>query len=379
MRVTFYCGENFLPWGPASLYSGIGGSEEAVIHMAGQLARLGCDVTVYGDPPPDSCGVKDGVRWLPYTAFAAQSPGDVFIAWRGVELVRFGAGWRQVYHWLHNRQEAPYPTDAAASIDRLLLVSRHHGTDRGFENLDPRKIHYTSNGLSPAFLRPAGNNEPDRAIYASCPARGLLQVLEMWPAIRRAVPTATLDVYNGFTEVYEAMARWYPGLLAIKAAVIRLLDQKGVTFLGMVGQDRLADGFARAGVWVYPTESPETSCITAMKALAMGCLPVTSGYAALAETLGGRDLGPVHQTKRITDSRWRLWMFRRRVIDAMKRGGTPELMAKRLAWSAWARDAYSWARIAGDWLALFRDVEREKHDGRTAVELAAAGAGAGRP
>ena len=376
MRVVFYCGKNFLPWGPASLYSGIGGSEEAAIHMAVQLARLGCDVSVYGDPPPGSSGLQNGVRWLPYQAFAAESPGDVFIAWRGAEFVRFGEGWRQVHHWLHNRQETPYPADAAARIDRLLLVSRHHGTDRGFETLDRRKIYYTSNGLDPAFLRPAGRNEPDRAIYASCPARGLLQVLEMWPRIRRSVPTATLDVYHGFNEVYHAMAGWYPGLLTVKAAVLELLDQKGVTFHGMVGQDRLADGFARAGVWVYPTETPETSCITAMKALAMGCLPVTSGYGALGETLGGRDLGPVHPTKPISTSTWRRWMFRRRVIEAMKRGGSPELTGKRLAWSQWARERYSWADIAGDWLALFRDVERQKRGGGPVVELSAAGAGA---
>jgi glycosyltransferase involved in cell wall biosynthesis len=347
--------------------------------MAVQLARLGCDVSVYGDPPPGSAGLQDGVCWLPYRAFAAEPPGDVFIAWRVAEFVRIGDGWRQVYHWLHNRQETPYPANAAARIDRLLLVSRHHGTDRGFAALDRRKIYYTSNGLAPEFLRPAGGNEPDRAIYASCPARGLLQVLEMWPYIRRSVPTARLDVYHGFTEVYDAMAGWYPGLLALKAAVLERLDQKGVTFHGMVGQDRLADGFARAGVWVYPTETPETSCITAMKALAMGCLPVTSGFAALGETLGGRDLGPGHPTKPITGSTWRLWSFRRRVIAAMKRGGSPELMAKRLAWSRWARERYSWRDIAREWLALFRDVERQKDGGGPVVELPAAGAGAQLP
>ena len=107
----------------------------------------------------------------------------------------------------------------------------------------------------------------------------------------------------------------------------------------------------------------------------MGCLPVTSGYGALGETLGGRDLGPVHPTKPIGTSTWRRWKFRRRVIEAMQRGGSPELTAKRLAWSQWARERYSWADIAGDWLALFRDVERQKRGGPV-VELSAAGAGA---
>jgi glycosyltransferase involved in cell wall biosynthesis len=360
MRVALYCGENIQQWGPSSLYSGIGGSEEAAIHMAAHLARLGCEVTVYGGPLPGAPVVHNGVRWVSHTAVGGDPPGDVFIAWRSAEFVDFGAGWRQVYHWLHNRQEFMYPAETAARVDRVLVVSKHHATDAGFEAIDPRKIYCTSNGLDAEFLRPAGRNEPHRAIYASCPARGLLTVLEMWPQIRRAVPTATLDVFYGFTDVYEAMSRYYPGLVSIKYAVLQLLDQKGVTFHGMVGQDRLADGFARAGVWVYPTECAETSCITAMKALAMGCLPVTSGYAVLPETLGGRDLGPVHATRLITGSRRRLWSFRRRVIAAMKRGGRADVIATRLAWSQWARERYCWARIARDWLTLFHDVDVEK-------------------
>jgi protein O-GlcNAc transferase len=371
MRIALYCGDNFVPWGPRSLYSGIGGSEEAAIHMARELAHLGCDLTVYGKPLPGSAGKQDGVRWLDYQSFANERPGDIFIAWRHAEYVALGAGWTQVYHWLHNRQDLPYPAGVAAQVDRVLLVSQHHGSDPGWAALDRRKIYYTSNGLDPAFLREPGHNQPERAIYASCPARGLLLVLDMWPHIQRAVPTAKLDVYNGFTPVYEAMAQYYPGLLEIKAAVLARLDQDGVTFHGMVGQDRLAEGFAKAGVWVYPTDCPETSCITAIKALAMGCLPVTSGYAALSETLGGRDFGPVDPDRPIGASKWRMWKFRRRVIKLMKRGASPALMAKRLAWSEWARQRYSWKDIAADWLALFREVEREKSRTAPAPQLAA--------
>jgi len=356
MRVAIYCGRNLMPWGPESLYSGIGGSEEAVIHMARCLGTLGCEVTVYAE----SDTVDAGVRWVHHRHFEDAPPGDVFIAWRMAEHVRHGAGWRQVYHWLHNRQDDPYPPELAARVDRVLLVSRHHGTDPGFAGLDRGKLHHGANGLDPLFLQDPGNNEPDRAIYASCPARGLLHVLRMWPAIRRAVPSAKLDVYHGFTPVYDAMAVLYPGLVQIRDEVTRRLDQEGVTVHGFVGHDRLACGFARAGVWLYPTETRETSCITAMKALAMGCLPVTSGYAALSETLAGRDLGPRSATRPIGASRWRLWRFRRRAIWAMRHGGSAQMTARRLEWARWARRRYSWSDSARDWLALFRRVQREK-------------------
>jgi hypothetical protein len=39
---------------------------------------------------------------------------------------------------------------------------------------------------------------------------------------------------------------------------------------GMVDQRTLAAAFASAGWWLYPTSFEETSCITAMKAQALG-------------------------------------------------------------------------------------------------------------
>jgi glycosyltransferase involved in cell wall biosynthesis len=367
MRVAIYCGVNLMPWGPESLFTGIGGSEEAAILMARELARQGCEVSVYANLTSEGHGVHAGVRWLPWQAFSEQPPGDVFIAWRHPEFAELAGGWRQVHHWLHNRQEYIYPSHVTPRLDRILLLSRDHGRDPGFSDPERAKFHYTSNGLDPQFLRDAGRNEPDRAIYASCPARGLLEVLDMWPRIKRAVPAAKLDVYNGFTRVYEVMTEYYPGLAGMKAAILRKLDQDGVTFHGMVGQDRLAEGFARAGVWLYPTTCRETSPITAMKALAMGCLPVTSGIGVLGETLGGRDLGPVDPDRLITKSRRRLWMFRRRVIQAMKQGASPELMARRMEWSRWARERYSWSAIAREWMELFREIARDKQrDARVA-------------
>jgi len=362
--IAFYCGDSVEPWGPDSLRRGIGGSEEALIHITRHLHALGWRVDVYANPPRDERGCRDGVHWHHHESFPRDRPGAIFVAWRDAAFAAHGRGWRQVHHWVHNRQDWPYPADIADAVDRILVVSRHHATDEGFEDVDPRKIHCTMNGLDDAYLVPAGRNEPRRAIYASCPARGLITLLEMWPAILREVPDAWLDVYNGFTAIYEDMARELPGLLYIKQRCLELLDQPRVRFHGMVGQHELSEAFARAGVWLYPTQTRETSCITAMKALAMGALPVTSGYAVLGETLGGHDLGPVHESRPITASRFRIWQYRRRVVWAMRHGAGEKLHARRLAGAEWARRTYSWRRIARDWCRLFEQVDVEKH-GRT--------------
>jgi hypothetical protein len=88
---------------------------------------------------------------------------------------------------------------------------------------------------------------------------------------------------------------------------------------------------------------------------------VTSGYAVLAETLGGRDLGPVHPRRKISRSRWRRWRFRRRVVWAMRNGASSALHARRLEGARWARQRYDWARIAGDWCRLFAEVDAERN------------------
>lgn len=358
--MTFYCGDNFDDWGPRSVETGIGGSEEAVICMARELAVLGCDVSVYCRLSPDSPERDRGVRWLPFQSFSDDEPGDVFIAWRRPEYLERGRKWRQRHQWLHDRWDFIYPDDAAAAVDRVLLVSHDQGTDPGLGRVPREKMHFTTNGIAAEFLRDPGANEPERAIYASCPARGLIDVLEMWPDIRRAVPAARLDVYYGFNGAYQAMADLYPFLDVIREKVMRLVEQPGVTYHGRVGHHELADAFARSGLWIYPTECPETSCITAMKALAMGCLPITSGRGALAETLDGHDLGPVDPKRAITKSRWRMWRFRRAVIRTMRNGRRPELMRKRFEWARWARERYAWSRVAREWLELFARVEREK-------------------
>ncbi len=41
-------------WDPDSISSGITGSEEAIIYMGQKLAKLGHQVTVFGNPPKDS-------------------------------------------------------------------------------------------------------------------------------------------------------------------------------------------------------------------------------------------------------------------------------------------------------------------------------------
>ena len=92
--VAFYCHEYgnawFPNWGPSNLGQGLGGSEEAVVHLSRELARLGFWVEVYADPTASDVGRDRGVGegsgggvvWYPYQAYDVSRPPDVFVAWR---------------------------------------------------------------------------------------------------------------------------------------------------------------------------------------------------------------------------------------------------------------------------------------------------------
>jgi hypothetical protein len=86
--ISIYCNnygdEWWANWGPNSLLSGIGGSEEGVIYMSRALASLGYWVEVYGIPREEDRGMDDfGVMWYHYSWYDALGSGpDVFIAWR---------------------------------------------------------------------------------------------------------------------------------------------------------------------------------------------------------------------------------------------------------------------------------------------------------
>ena len=164
-------------------------------------------------------------------------------------------------------------------------------------------------------------NSNDVFVYASAPNRGLEALLRQWPRIRAALPTATLEVYytalntssassstaaaSSDQSFYESsqhdenLRRMFPGLdpkvfEAWLATLRSLVQQPGVRALGTASHAVMARAYARAGYLLYPTNFPETGCITVMKAMASGAIPITTRYtgSVLYELTSRFDLGP---------------------------------------------------------------------------------------
>lgn len=81
--IVIFCGQGFEEWGPQTLEQGMGGSEEAIVYLAPELAKLGYDVTVFGEAE----GEYDGVSWKPWKEIDTRDIFNIFVAWRAPQYL----------------------------------------------------------------------------------------------------------------------------------------------------------------------------------------------------------------------------------------------------------------------------------------------------
>ena len=184
----------------------------------------------------------------------------------------------------------------------------------------------------------------------------------MWPIITGSVQSAQLHVYHGFPEGYglggapeDELAK----MRAFRARVDSLLGQAtGVHMHGMVNQTTLALAYSRASFWLYPTSMAETSCISAMKAMGNGAIPITSRLpnSGLVETVGEFDLAPppTRPVAKLETDREMLLAWAHSVIEAAPHAREGRLDDHRQKMKRWARDRYSWGAVARQWSGLFQ-------------------------
>src|SRR5687768_16441686 len=110
-------------------------------------------------------------------------------------------------------------------------------------------------------------------VYGSSYDRGLEHLLKMWPDIIKEVPEAKLRIFYGWV-LFDKMLSGNPASMAWKGKMEELMKQPGITHLGRISHGACEVEFQNAGIWAYPTHFGEISCITAMRAQALGAVPV---------------------------------------------------------------------------------------------------------
>ena len=278
---AFVCGNSVEKWGPLSVYDGIGGSEEAVCYLSEELNKLGHKVIVYGNI--DDQFIYNGVVWKHHSNLSDEEIGTA-IYWRSPALIEtHKVNADNHVLWLHDVPQHHWFTEAKVEMfDKILVLSEYHKTLLP-EYVSDDKVMISSNGVKQEqFVDIDVKRDPYRCIYTSSYDRGLENLLMIWGDIKKEEPKATLHIYYGWgnfekTRVSTLDTEW-------RNKMMKLMKQDGVYEHGRISQPELAIEMKKSGVFSYPCHFEEISCISAMKAQLAGCFPLTSDYAALAET-----------------------------------------------------------------------------------------------
>jgi glycosyltransferase involved in cell wall biosynthesis len=121
--------------------------------------------------------------------------------------------------------------------------------------------------------------------YFSSADRGLDTLLAMIPKIEERLGRKVTSCWAYGWNVYDKFHAKNPEKMKWKWQVIRQMNEVGMDAKGRLSHEELADLMRDTDVWAYPTAFEEIHCITALKAQAAGCRVVTSGLAALQETV----------------------------------------------------------------------------------------------
>ena len=303
--ILFYAGYSPAPWNHNSMLRGaLGGSERAVAHLSQELYRQGYTVYVSGGVLEDeeSVGVKYvGLSDLP--ELLRTTPFHTIVCSRYVSFLELYGGfasWHQFYVWAHDTHLLAYGCDLGDTmilekwsdhIDGCVCQTRWHADEyaRQYPTLQS-KIRVINNGIDAALFPAIGKKVRNRFIYTSRTERGLSRILDLWPDIIAAMPDATLVIstYVAFPcndderRIQARIAHLnqvHPGQKEGQEHCIR--------HLGQLSPSQLYAEMGAAEYWLYPTDWPETSCITAMEMLMSGVICLYYPVAGLTDTMGG--------------------------------------------------------------------------------------------
>jgi glycosyltransferase involved in cell wall biosynthesis len=306
--ILFYTGYSSVPWNYSGMTRGaLGGSEKAVAYLSLELLKLGYTVYVSGDVQPEEIALANNTQCsLKYVALPdlpellRTTALHTIICSRYVsflELYGSIASFHQFYIWAHDTHLLPYGcalSDTAivekwsARIDGCVCQTRWHADDyaRKYPALQS-KIRVINNGIDAAALGSHGKKVRNRFIYTSRTERGLSRILDLWPDIIAALPDATLVISTYVAFPCNDDER---RIQARIAELNQINNGDGVQCIRHLGQLNPAQLYAEMGAaeyWLYPTDWPETSCITAMEMLMSGVICLYYPVAGLTDTMGG--------------------------------------------------------------------------------------------
>lgn len=282
--LVYFCGFTEEMWTPETAKKkGIGGSEEAVIHLTKRFAKEGWNVTVY-----NNCGYKeqkfDGVTYKPYWMWNYRDKQDVTIIWRSARPLEYEINSAKVFLDLHDVIPAGELNEKRlGNVSKVFVKSKAHRIL--FPNVPDEKFVVVPNGIEWEKFQGDIERDPFLMINTSSPDRSLSALIDLFAEVKKRVPQAKMQWAYGWN-VWDVVHTSNPRAMEWRKEVEeKLAKVKDFEVLGRLGHDDIAELYQRAQVFAYPTAFYEIDCISARKAQAGGVFPIATDFAALNETV----------------------------------------------------------------------------------------------
>lgn len=351
--LVYYCGQNKHEWNPEMAKNkGIGGSEEAVINLSKQWKKSGWNVTVY-----NNCGheemICDGVTYKPFWEFNPKDKQDVVILWRNPRYAdeQYGINASKIYVDLHDVVgEGEFTESRLKRIDKIFVKTQFHRSL--FPNIPDEKFVVIPNGQDFHLFDQKVKKNLMMLVNTSSPDRSLDVLPELFKRVKEQVPEARLKWAYGW-EIFDNTFSHDEKRMAWKTKILKDMEEAGIENMGRLSQKECAKLYLEGNILAYPTEFAEIDCITVKKAQACGCMPITTDFGAMQESV--QHGVKVHSTK--TKDNWSAGFkmgfgiedekAKQEWIDAVvKQLKTP--MGDRKEMKKWAKK-FEWPLIAKSW------------------------------
>lgn len=280
--LVLYCGPTEHVWNPDLFkVKGYGGSEEAVVNLSEKFSKLGWNVTVYAN-----CGLDEtygDVKWKPFWSWNYRDKQDIVVLWRHPQPVDYGINAKKICLDMHDMLNVgEFTPERLEKIDHIFFKTNFHRSV--YPMVPDEKAVVIPNGMDFELFNQKVKKEQYLLVNTSSPDRSLDVLPKLFKEVKKQVPKAKLEWAYGW-DVFDAVHRDDPKVMKWKADVVENMKKAGVKELGRVTQKEAVKLYLRANILAYPTEFAEIDCITVKKAQACACLPITTDFAALEESV----------------------------------------------------------------------------------------------
>lgn len=301
-NILFYTGFTEIEWNYSYLKTHpLGGSEKAVAYLSKEMGK---DYNVYvtGTVVPESFDNVTYIKFQDISSLIKKIPFNTVICSRFIGFLEMfkECSFDKFYLWGHDTILIPH----GCNLNDKQIITKWDKYITGcicqtewhanlFKSLYPEltnKITIINNGLDKnMFLsEPINKKQTNKFIYSSRIERGLTKLLELWPQILEFLPDAELVIATYAADPDQKMMD-----------VINTHDS--IKYLGKLNTEQLYKEMKTSEYWLYPTEWPETSCITALEMLMTEVICVYYPVAGLVNTIKehGIQVSPGNEIEKI--------------------------------------------------------------------------------